>query len=87
MLGGEQAHTPLPNAPPKSTTLDSRWAAHRGLGPKAAFSIEVDAFLRQKCGNVLNLVTRETVAFCTKTAPIRGAAAKTGVHPEVNIIL
>ena len=30
---------------------------------------------------------RETAAFCTKTAPVRGAAAKTGVHPEVNIIL
>ena len=32
-------------------------------------------------------VTWETVALCTKTASLRGATAKTGVHPEVNIIL
>ena len=31
---------------------------------------------------------RHTIAAeCIKTAPVRGAAAKTGVHPEVNIIL
>ena len=36
---------------------------------------------------MINFVPWETVAFCTKTAPVRGAAAKTGVHPEVNIIL
>ena len=40
-----------------------------------------------KCGNVINFVTRESVDFGTQTFPVRGAAAKTGVHPEVNIIL
>ena len=48
MLGVEQAHTPPHPTPPpphpKSTTLDSRWAAHRGLGPNGTFCIEVAAF-------------------------------------------
>ena len=34
-----------------------------------------------------DFVTRDTAAFCAKTAPVRGAAAKTGVHPEVSILL
>ena len=40
-----------------------------------------------KYGSVMNFVTRDTAAFCAKIVPVRGAATKTGVHPELNTIL
>ena len=82
---------PTPPHHPKSTTLDSRWAAQQGLGPNAAFCIATAATFF--CIQKVHWITlhgcdrRKQLPSAPKLLQFKGAAAKTGVPPEGYIIL
>ena len=82
-------HPTPPTHPPKSTTLDSRWAAQQGLGPNAVFCIATAVtFTPNKHWITLQgCDRRKQLPSAPKLLQFKGAAAKTGVPPEGHIIL
>ena len=83
-------HHPPPPPHPNRPLLYNRWLRQRGLGPNAAFCIGIAATFIAKKGRVAMPQARargNMLLSAPKLSQFKGAAAKTGVPPEGNILL